>query len=366
MHELQPARAHGVYADWPAAEYHACEAPSFSRLINLISGPAAYWRASPWNPDYANAPSEAQLRGSALHCLALEGESAFRARYAAALDPALYPDALRGADALRAECRAHGLPVSGTMAEMAARLRPVVGPGRIWLDIEAEWRAALADRIELSADAEAQVRVMAAALEAQPDFSAATSDVRAKSEVSVCFELAGVPMRARFDLWRPGEIIDLKRHAQRALEPYAMSAVRTIARNLYHVQAAIYRHAAMAALAMPDSCWHGFSAEEIAAFREAGAPDYRIVFCGAPVPSICQRIMAPQVPLGARDGPREPSALWQSAEVIVSYLIGAFAGNFARFGRAPWIEDSPARGLLDRDPGLSQWALSRDTELESE
>lgn len=368
-------RPPGVYADIPEHEYHRDEAFSASKARNLIVGPAHFWTTTPWNPDNNgdDDSTAAQIEGKAYHKRILEGPAAFDKSFANPPRKSDYPDAIDGSAALKAACDALGLKKSGTNPELVARLKESGEfKGEFWIDILARWEADNKDKQRLPADAQARVMLAARICEKHPDIGRIWESGR--PEVSVFWNSPeGVPMRCRIDWWRPGEITELKTLANQMRNPFALQCTRTIVNEFYHVQACIERQAAEAALQMPDELWHGFTADEIAAYRKAGVPDVRILMIGKSAPDIYQRILAPEVPVEyARwedgrpivgDVPREPSEFWRSAENIRAHMVARFADGWMKFGRDPWFEAAPPIGLTDHEPGLSQWALARDTEV---
>ena len=76
--------APGVYLDLPMDEYVRDPALSGSAFKKLLSDPAALWWESDQNPLFLRPErrsDRARLRGSAAHCMVLEGAEAYAARY---------------------------------------------------------------------------------------------------------------------------------------------------------------------------------------------------------------------------------------------------------------------------------------------
>jgi len=368
-------RPPGVYADVPAGEYHPDEAFSASKLRNLIVGPAYFWSQTRWNPAYAgdDDATAAQISGQAHHTRHLEGPAVFAKRFAIPPRKSDYPDAVDGSAALKAACKALGLKVTGTNPELMANLK-ASGEfhGEFWLDIMDKWNAANADKTKISEALLAEVELVAKVFEAHPSIGKLWE--RGKPEVSIWWvNREGVPMRTRLDWWAPKEIIELKTVANAFRDNFNVKCTRTIAAEYYHVQTVIEREGVEAALQMPDDMWHGFTPEEVAAYKAGGLPDVRLLMMGKAAPDIYQRILAPEVPLDAThwaDGrlvegeiPREPSTLWRSGENIYAQIAARFARGWEVFGREPWFDVSAPTGLTDREPGLSTWALSREEEV---
>lgn len=369
-------RPPGVYKSLAAHEYHPDEAASFSKLRKLIVGPAYFWASTPWNSAYVldGDQTDAMFAGQVYHCRVLEGPKVFAKRYGIAPSKADYPDALSGVAALKAECAKLGLKVGGTIAELSERLKSEDEfDGVLWDEIVAEWESENVGKQKITAALYAKVELAASICHAHPSLA----DVWARGfpEVSICWiGRDGLPMRCRPDYWCPGEVIEMKMHANKTSQPFHMSCTRTILSEYYHVQAAVEYEGVCAALEMPDELWHGFTPAEIAAYKAAGPPDIRMLMIGSSAPDVWQTIIAPDVPLEPAfwpDGkpvvevPREPSGLFRSAANIRNILGARFAHYFAHFGRNPWSDIAWPVGLTDRSPGIGEWALNKDMELQS-
>jgi len=368
-------REPGVYADWPAREYHADEALSFSRERKLAIGPMAFWHSSPWNPNKVldEDSTAAQIKGNAYHKRILEGSAAFAAAYAVPPTAADYPNALDGQRALAAELEANGLKKSGSVGELVARIKENKLPVQLMADVMAEWEKEHGKKQKLKPELLREVEFAASICEQHPDISPLFK--RGRPEVSVCYiTRAGVPMRMRMDWTAPGLIVDLKTMANSTGQPFPVAVARTITSEFYHVQARIAAEAYEAALQMPDECWHGFTPEEIAEYRAAPEPQFRFLFVGSPAPEICQRILGPEVPIDYAHFPdgtpvvggpaTEPSSLWRSAENIHEQMQARFYYFWKLYGRKPWFDAAPAIGLRDSSPGIFSGSLTRENELE--
>jgi len=378
---LQP-RAPGVYLDWPEDDYHADEALSNSNLRRLMIGPAAFWVGTNWNPDKApeDEKSDALVIGDAYHKRVNEGPEVFAKTYAVAPDPADYPGALMKGDEFKAaikalnEAKGTKIKVSGTNAELCAALREAGYEGPLWPEIIAKWEDENAGAVKITPADMRKINLAAAILHALPD----VGDVwtRGHPEVSVSWiNRQGVPMRTRMDRWWPGTVFEFKTTANQMRQPFDVAAVRTMVGEYYHVQAVIHREGAEAALMMPDDMWHGFTPEQIAALKGGGIPDVRFLFIGKSAPDICQRVLAPNVPLDYAfhedgrpviDVPRTESELWKSAENIYFQMCARFTHYFSMFGKSPWYNAKPAIGLRDTEPGMTSFALSRDADFKDE
>lgn len=264
--------------------------------------------------------------------------------------------------------------MTGTNPELVQRLKESGEfKGEFWLDVMDKWVADNAGRTKITEALLAEIELVSKVFEAHPAIGKLWE--RGKPEVSIWWvNRQGVPMRTRLDWWGfAGEVIELKTVANAYRDNFNVKCTRTIAAEYYHVQAVVEREGVEAALQMPDDMWHGFTPEEIAAYKGAGVPDIRMLMMGKAAPDIYQRILAPEVPLEHThwaDGrpvegeiAREPSQLWRSGENIYQQIAARFARGWEIFGREPWFEIQAPIGLTDREPGLSTWALSREEEL---
>lgn len=71
----------GVYFNMPEDEYHAQEGLSSTGIKELLQSPVNFWFNSVYNPLYQPKKTNFLDDGKMFHCLYLEGEEAFNARY---------------------------------------------------------------------------------------------------------------------------------------------------------------------------------------------------------------------------------------------------------------------------------------------
>ena len=101
----------GVYFGMPEADYHRAFALSATGIKHLRISPLDFWARSPLNAERSDEESEARIIGRAYQKRIIEGPAAFAAMYAAELDPAEYPEALRTNEELKTAIeRAAGRP----------------------------------------------------------------------------------------------------------------------------------------------------------------------------------------------------------------------------------------------------------------
>lgn len=90
--ETPPFPEPGIYFGMSDEEYHAIHAVSFSGLKRLSVSSMNYWADSVLNPDREEREAKFFDFGKAIHCLVLEGEDCYAARYAVDLDLADYAE----------------------------------------------------------------------------------------------------------------------------------------------------------------------------------------------------------------------------------------------------------------------------------
>lgn len=71
----------GIYFNMPEDEYHAQEGLSSTGIKELLQSPVNFWFNSVYNPLYTPKKTNFLDDGKMFHCLYLEGEEAFNARY---------------------------------------------------------------------------------------------------------------------------------------------------------------------------------------------------------------------------------------------------------------------------------------------
>lgn len=211
-----PQLADGAYLNLPESVYFAQKgrlgSTDHARLFLYEEG---WWWMSEHNPYFTDASTKAQVFGSALHCLLLEGPRAFRERYVVGPDPLAYPDAIRGYEELLSAAKAADVKGArrGLTHKTLADLCEDAIDRPIWFLIEEQAQRAARGRAVVPAADMVELETLRDACLASPRVSAVVhvdeQDVRL-AEVSVLYSVQGIPCRFRFDLLTPSEAIDLK------------------------------------------------------------------------------------------------------------------------------------------------------------
>lgn len=230
----------GIHLGLTEAEYHADPSFSNSGIRNLRISPLTYWVKSPLNPSYEPDDSEAKDTGKAFHKRILGGAEVFQAAYAAKLDPADYPKALRSGEQLRAYCKELLLKQSGTLAEMSARIREVDAVVELWAEIEEDYLNAHQGKEFLPKSTMQQVELAAASLEADPE--TAKLFRLGFPEVSIFWqdEATGVRMKARLDYLTLAAVTDLKTFSNPQERPLLEAVANSLVNRGYGTQAVAY------------------------------------------------------------------------------------------------------------------------------
>ena len=200
--------APGIYFGMPEYEYHADPALGSTDVKRLAYSPADYWFSSPLNPHREpDDPTPAQIFGTAIHKLILEGEQAFEGRYA----PTKFNGATKAGKQERDDIRAAG-------------------------------------KIALKQDDFDRIKISGAVIRANPHLGEAFHG--GLPEVSIFWESAGIRRKCRIDYLKRRASVDLKSIRNSRNVGFSEACRRAISEFRYDVQAAHYRdgRAAMAAL----------------------------------------------------------------------------------------------------------------------
>ncbi len=196
----------GVFFGLSAEDYHADPGFGSSSIIELYKHPCnwAWRRFTPFAEPRIETP--AMKFGSAVHTYVLEGADTFEARYCH--KPDMPPGTLTSLEELKAHCKTLGLPVSGTKAELAKRIRTVDQTTPLEPEIMAQFDLERGEKIVLSENDYARIKVAGHAIAQNPALSKAFTG--GFPEVSVFWEQGGLRMKARFDYLKIKSVVDLK------------------------------------------------------------------------------------------------------------------------------------------------------------
>lgn len=238
----------GVYIGLPDHIYFQQGALGSSDLKYLWDDKTAdgWWWRSPNNPYYVRPKRNALEFGSALHCLALEGEEAYQARYYVMPSKAQFTDLIETVEDLKSALKASDAPPSvmkGKKSDLVEAVKTYAPHRHIWDDIVAKAERKANGKMVLPADIDHQVRVMVGAgmkNELARGMFTAEGGVRV-TELSVFWTTAsGTRLRFRFDSLLPQANTDLKSiDAWRPGESLEEAAGKAIGNNHLDIQAAL-------------------------------------------------------------------------------------------------------------------------------
>lgn len=213
--------APGCYLGQPLDEYLADPALSGSAFKKLLSDPAGLYWESEANPLWLRPEKRAdraRLRGSAAHCLILEGREAYAARYVVKPEGVLESssDLKRWLSNKRAEFIANSVDgklsredrdavkQTGEREDLVARIQTLDPTVKIWEPDD--------DTDTLSPEDDKYVRLLEAFVRNDPVFSPLVSG--GIPELSIYWEEHGVRFKARIDYLTPHTVLDLKTYGQ--------------------------------------------------------------------------------------------------------------------------------------------------------
>jgi hypothetical protein len=206
--------------------------------------PMTWWSQSPLNPEHQDEETPAKKIGKAFHARIVEGAEVFERRYAAVLDPADYPDALRTVADLTEALAAHlqKPPSKAVKADIIRQLLAVEPDAEIWDEITRRHAEIHEGKVMLEADLIEQIETAAGRIEDHPDLCRAFKDGYPEVSIFWVDEDSGVPCKARLDYLKWRAVVDLKSFSLRDALPDRTIA-QAVARYKYHSQVAFYLRA---------------------------------------------------------------------------------------------------------------------------
>lgn len=219
---MSDALPDGIYLNLPEGPYFKQDRLGSTDLSRLFLTREGWWWKSKLNPDYVDEPEDAKSRtfGKALHALILEGDDAFRARFAIA--PSKDEEKAKWGDLfcvtvgdLEVALEKRGFnPKRMTKDALIAYVQTRAPDLKVWDAIEADWKANNSGRLALTGPEYRQVEVMVDAVrnhaEMGPLFQKDATNLPLV-EVSILWtDEWGLPRRARLDDMLPETTLDVK------------------------------------------------------------------------------------------------------------------------------------------------------------
>lgn len=321
--------APGIYYDMPPAEYHAAPGLSNSGMKDLMVSPLRYWHKH-INPDAPpDDPTDAMLRGSALHCAVLESEETFDSRYTYAVEPADFPGCLVKMDELRAWCVDHGIKPKGTRKEEVIGVIHSIDPGVPIFDVMERRHYGENGGKEILTKADwYRLAGMAATLRKEPRVNQILAKGRAEVSVFATDPDTGILLKARLDWVNEATILDLKSFSQMRGKSIDQTIADAIYYEGYYRQACFYSMVlALAELAAGKK----FTREFAMAFVESEQPHETRI-----------KALRPR-----EDG--NSNLYWERGRAEIRQMIRLYVESKERFGNKSWRSASEITPLMDED-----------------
>lgn len=357
--EMVAPHAPGIYFGMPEDEYHADRSLSASGIKDIQVSPLTFWMRSRFNPNRPDDSSEPKERGKAFHARLLEGPEAFAERYAVQPQIGDYPDAIDGGAALKERCRELGLPVSGTIAELCARIRANAPDAVLWPDIMQEFTDIAAEagltiiKRKLADEIERQVRIV----EMHPGTEKALRG--GYSEVSLFWidPETGVPMKSRVDYLKSRAAVELKTFSNPLGKTVDAAVVGSVANNKYFVDAVVRLTGIEIAKAMYRD--RGMTivngevpAKWMAAFADPAPHAFVFLFLEAgDIPNVRVREFKQR-----ETAKGDQNLYWSKGHAMFRQGVEFYRQCLEHYGPdLPWIDPQPMRAFSDTEFPL--WSL---------
>lgn len=336
---IDPGIEYGLYFGLPEEEYHAIPALSASGIKNLLISPTDFYYRSWLNAEKEDVESEALVIGKAYHKRILEGRAAFEQAYCPTFSA---PDGcLKTIDEIKAALQAAGVdtPTKWKKADYVLAAQQFLPDAKIF-DIElARYDAETQGRVQLSPDLIGRIEIAAAMIEMHPQLNKCFSG--GFPEVTVIWEMDGIPFKSRFDYLKPAAVVDLKTFTNTQNKPVDLAIYSAMASFKYHIQASLYLIAATEAakfakagkvfgpdLAQVSDDWLQ---------KLAGCKDHRFIFV------FQQKGIAPL----ARGKWFKKGSIHACALASIESATATFKRCYEAYGDAPWVDASEITDLED-------------------
>ena len=301
-----------IVYDMPFEDYLAVEALSFSGICWLMQSPLDFWTRCPWLcPQPLVEESPAMANGKALHTRVIEGPDVFAERYAPEFEAD--DDHLHTVDEIKGCLRGHSQLLTGKKADLIQRLLHVMPEAKIY-DVDKErYKSKHEGKTLLPAEQISEIEYAAGMIEKHPQLSKAFTG--GHPEVSVFWNMDGVPMKCRIDYLKPGAVVEYKTFTNKRKMPAAKAVNMAIANERYHLQAVIYQ-TALEAAGEPERKW-------LWVFQQQG-----------PVPIAVGRLF-------------ERQTLYGVGQAQLSDMVALYKSCLSTFGELPWVDNTPIETLDD-------------------
>lgn len=335
----------GIYFGLDEDEYHAAAALSNSGIKNLLTSPMDFWARCPWlNPDFEPEEKNCWDIGKAYDARITEGESAFYMKYAPALEPDDYPNALRSANDLRQALADLGEKRGGSKPELIDRLiaadsNMATAVWDIMLDDHAKYHKG---KTLLSRELITKIEISAAMIEKHPQLCRAFTGGYPQVSIFWADRDSGCPMKMRADYLKTRAIVDLKTFSNPFGKPIDRAVTYAMANMKYHIQAAVYQEGVECAKEMlrgerdgkvfgePDSEWLG-------SFWRAQEHKFLFIFQQTGVAPVARGYEFPK------------GLVYDCGKVVIRDMKEQYMYFIKEFGADPWVDATEIRAVEDSE-----------------
>ncbi|BCH33247.1 hypothetical protein MesoLjLc_51770 [Mesorhizobium sp. L-8-10] len=237
--------APGIYFDLGEEAYHADPALGSSSIKAIAVDAYEFQFDRLYGED---KDTDALIFGSALHKRVLEGRAAFEEKFCQEFDKSSCKDALDTVADLKKWLDSYGQEYLSkySKAELIKLVQRIDPNQAIAEVIKAKWEEQNSGKTPLKPKRWAQIEIAARWVQRDPLLSAVMQDgtfIAGAPEVSIFYEDRGVRLKARFDRFLTHAIVDLKSFAPIFPGEIEGTAIKTINRMRYDLQAADYLRA---------------------------------------------------------------------------------------------------------------------------
>jgi hypothetical protein len=235
----QPHHAPGIHFGVSDRAYHDDPSLSASGIKNLGTSPLDYWMRSALNPNRVEKDSEALAEGRAWHKRLLEGSVAFSQRYIVKPSEDEYPNAVKGADAIKALAVSMNIKPGKNMLETSRLIREQDAVVELWPLILEEFESQREGREVLTRKVWREIELGMLVIDRLDSVRNAFKG--GHGEVSLFWRNnLGIPMKARIDYLKLKALVDLKTMANQQERPIEQAVGVEIASRKYFISPPIY------------------------------------------------------------------------------------------------------------------------------
>lgn len=325
----------GIYFGMPEDQYHAAPALSNSGIKSLLVSSMDFWARSWMAPLPVKKESDFMELGKAYDCRIIDGKDAFYQRYAAALDPDGYPDALRTMDEIKAALP-EGVKAGKGKQETIQRLLFANPDAQIWDHLVLSHALENRGKTLLTGETIARIEIAAAMIEKNPVLCKAFTGGYPQVSIFWTDPETGVPMKSRLDYLKVRAIVDLKTFGNQREKPIDRAVTYSMAERRYHIQVAVYQEAVTFAKKLP--AFGDVDADWLFQFQRADPPEFLFVFQQTGPAPLARGYVFPR------------GLVFDCGKIVVQQAKERFRDCMEKYGAdTPWIDDAPIRTFDDSE-----------------